>query len=222
VHLENVMSSLKSALQMGLLAVGITSAAMLAPGCSAPAVTPGANSPASAALHDAMRKLWEDHVTWTRLVIVSTAANLPDLPATTERLLKNQADIGDAIKPYYGNEAGEKLTTLLREHIVGAANVLAVAKTKDSASLETAKTAWYANGDSIATFLSTANPGAWPQADMQRMMREHLDLTLAEAVAQLEGRYPESVAGYDKVHAAILVMSDMLSAGIVKQYPKQF
>ncbi len=216
------MSSMKATIQMGLFAAGITAAALLVPGCSRPAPAGGTISRASADLHDSMRKLWEDHITWTRLVIVSTAAGLPDLTATTERLLKNQADIGDAIKPYYGNEAGDKLTVLLREHIVGAANVLAVAKTKDVSKLETAKAAWYANGESIAAFLSAANPGAWLLADMQAMMREHLDLTLVEAVAQLEGRYPDSVAGYDKVHAAILTMSDMLSDGIVKQYPKQF
>ena len=49
------------------------------------------------ALHDGMRKLWEDHVTWTRLFIVSAAAGLPDKDATTARLLQNQTDIGDAV-----------------------------------------------------------------------------------------------------------------------------
>src|SRR5688572_12154878 len=53
------------------------------------------------ALHNAMRKLWEDHIAWTRLFIVSAAADLPDKAATTERLLQNQTDIGNAIKPYY-------------------------------------------------------------------------------------------------------------------------
>lgn len=39
-----------------------------------------------------------------------------------------QTDIGNAIKPFYGDEAGNKLAALLHEHIVGAANVLAAAK----------------------------------------------------------------------------------------------
>lgn len=216
------MPSLKPTLQMGLLLAGISVAALLAPSCSGQAPAGGTNSAARTKLHDEMRVLWSDHIAWTRLVIVSTAAALPDLQPATERLLQNQTDIGNAIKPYYGNDAGDKLTELLREHIVGAANVLAAAKSKDASRLETAKAAWYANGESIAAFLSAANPGAWALSDMQAMMKEHLDLTLVEAVAQLDGRYPESVAGYDKVHAAVLKMSDMLTVGIIKQYPKRF
>jgi len=205
------------------LAVCALSLPLLMPGCSGPGPSGrGADSGEAMKYRQTMRKLWEDHVTWTRLVIVSTAAGLPDLESTTQRLLRNQTDLGDAIKPYYGDEAGNRLTELLRDHILGAANILAAAKGKDAAGLETAKQSWYANADTIATFLSTANPTAWPPPEMQAMMREHLDLTLAEAVDQLEGRYPESVAGYDKVHDAILTMADMLSSGVISQFPKQF
>lgn len=180
------------------------------------ALTPAAN------LRQAMRKLWEDHVTWTRLVIVSTAADLPDRDATTQRLLQNQQDIGDAVKGYYGDAAGAKLTELLRAHIVGAADLLAAAKSGDAGRLAAAKQAWYQNADDISAFLSTANPHAWPLAEMQPMMREHLDLTLTEAVDQLQGHYAASVADYDRVHTAILAMADMLTDGIVAQFPKQF
>jgi hypothetical protein len=47
--------------------------------------------------HDDMRKLWEDHITWTRLAIVSFAAGVPDFDATAARLLRNQDDIGNAV-----------------------------------------------------------------------------------------------------------------------------
>jgi hypothetical protein len=89
-------------------------------------------------LHDAMRKLWEDHITWTRLFIVSAAGNLPDKQATTNRLLQNQVDIGNAIKPYYGNEAGDKLTTLLKEHITLAAELVSAAQASETAKMEDA------------------------------------------------------------------------------------
>lgn len=174
------------------------------------------------ALRQGMRALWEDHVTWTRLVIVSTAADLPDREATTRWLLQNQADIGAAIVPFYGEAAGGRLTGLLRAHIVGAAELLAAAKAADPARLEAAKASWYANGDEIAAFLSAANPEHWPAADMRTMMRQHLDFTLAEAVDQLQGRYAESVADYDQARGEILTMADMLSEGIIRQFPKQF
>jgi len=218
------MHPFRSNLTRALLGISVLGVVLFVPGCAAPG--PSSKQLASMrqeeALRSTMRKLWEDHITWTRLVIVSTAAGLPDLDATTQRLLRNQADIGDAIKPFYGDSAGSKLTELLREHIVGAAGVLTAAKGKDPAALDTAKKAWYANGDEVAAFLTNANPKAWPMNDSQTMMREHLDLTMTEAVDQLQGRYPESVADYDKVHDAMLRMADMLSNGIISQFPEKF
>ncbi|MGH2398101.1 MAG: glycosyltransferase, partial [bacterium] len=130
---------------------------------------------------NAMRVLWENHIVWTRLYIVSVAADLPDKDATAQRLLRNQTDIGNAIKPFYGNAAGGKLTELLRGHILTAAELLAAAKAGDSTKMGDASTRWYANADEIATFLSGANPRHWPATSMKAMMRAHLDLTLKEA-----------------------------------------
>ena len=137
-----------------------------------------------------MRKLWEDHITWTRLFIVSAAADLPDKQATTERLLRNQQDIGDAIKPFYGRAAGERLSALLTKHILVAADVLAAAKAGDQAAVARHSRIWYRNGKQIADFLHKANPRHWARREMRAMMREHLDLTLAEAVAHLTRRPP--------------------------------
>ncbi len=169
-----------------------------------------------------MRKLWEDHITWTRLYIVSAAANLPDKDATAGRLLQNQADIGNAIKLFYGNAAGDQLTALLRDHILIAAQLIDDAKRGDTAAFAADKTRWYANGDEIAEFLHAANPKNWPLADMQAMMKSHLDLTLQEASAHLTGDYAGDIAAYDAVHVEILQMADMLSMGIIQQFPKAF
>lgn len=174
------------------------------------------------AFHDAMRKLWEDHITFTRLFIVSTFGDLPDQGATAERLLQNQEDIGDAIKPFYGEAAGEQLTVLLREHILIAAEILQAAKIDDQAALEDAVTRWYTNADDIAAFLNSANPENWPLEEMKAMMKEHLDLTLEEATAQLTGDYAASIAAYDQVHEQALEMADMLSEGIIRQFPNKF
>ena len=181
-----------------------------------------AGSAKQAALHDGMRKLWEQHVAWTRLTIVSFAANTPELPATQARLLRNQTDIGNAIKPYYGRAAGNQLTKLLREHITGAVVVLQAAKAGDTAALAAAKDAWYVNGREIADFLNAANPRNWPRATLRSMMRTHLDQTIQEAVAQLTGDYAASVRTYDEIEDHILTMADALSSGIVAQFPRRF
>ena len=174
------------------------------------------------AFHDAMRKLWEDHITWTRLAIVSFAGGLPDLAATEQRLLRNQQDIGDAIKPYYGAAAGKRLTELLREHILGAVAVLTAAKAGDQAQVQKASAAWYANARQIADFLHGANPRNWPRAAMRSMMKTHLDQTLREATDRLTGNYAADIRDYDAVHRHILAMADELSAGIVRQFPGRF
>lgn len=175
-----------------------------------------------AAFHDAMRRLWEDHITWTRLYIVSAAAGLPDVTPTAERLLKNQTDLGDAIKPFYGDAAGASLAALLRGHILTAAKLIGAAKSGDTAAVSAASAAWYANADSIATFLSSANPRQWPVATLRAAMKMHLDLTLQEATARLHGDWAADIAAYDAVHRHILQLADVLSDGIIKQFPSRF
>jgi hypothetical protein len=186
----------------------------------------GHGAPANQAeFHDAMRKLWEDHVVWTRQFIVSAATesgNLADIGPTTDRLLANQTDIGNTLKPFYGDAAGEQVTALLRDHILTAAELVAAAKAGDADAVNKASAAWYQNADDIATALNGLNPKYWPLDEMKAHMKDHLDLTLDEAVARLQGRYADDIAAYDKVHVQILGMADMLSDGIIAQFPDRF
>jgi hypothetical protein len=174
------------------------------------------------AFHDGMRKLWEDHVTWTRLYIVSAASGNADTKATTQRLLDNQRDIGNAVADFYGKEAGDKLTALLHEHIVTAAELVTAAKAGDNAKVADAKKRWYRNADAIASFLHGANPGNWPLGTLQSAMKMHLDQTLDEATHRLGGKYDEDIKDYDHIVEHILKMADILSSGIIAQFPKKF
>jgi hypothetical protein len=174
------------------------------------------------ALRVDMRRLWEDHITWTRLAIISLTTASPDTDATVGRLLKNQTDIGDAVKPFYGNAAGNELTRRLRQHILIAADVVGAAKAGDQAKLADAQARWARNGDDIATALASLNPGFWKLAVMKAELRAHLSLTTDEVVARLQRNWQADVAAYDKIHHHALHLSDLLSAGIVKQFPKRF
>ncbi len=200
----------------------IASAALLLLTLGPVAALAGPPAMTRTSFEDGMRKLWEDHVTWTRLFIVSALADLPDKGPTTERLLRNQADIGNAIKPFYGDAAGEQLTSLLKEHITIAAELVGAAKANDKAKQEDATKRWLANADRIAAFLSGANPKNWPSGEMKSMMHEHLNATTAEVVARLKSDWSADVAAYDKVHDQILGMADMLSTGIIDQFPGRF
>jgi hypothetical protein len=182
----------------------------------------GARTARQLAFHDDMRKLWEDHVTWTRLAIVTFADGSAGFPATADRLLQNQADLGESIKPFYGDAAGERLTELLRGHISIAVEILKAARDGDTALLADARTRWYANADEIADFLSAANAKYWPADVMRDQMRHHLDETFAEAAHELGGDHAASVADYEGIHAHILEMADMLSDGLIAAFPSRF
>lgn len=175
-----------------------------------------------AAFHDSMRKLWVDHVTWTRLYIVSAVAGLPDTKPTTDRLLQNQKDIGDAIAGFYGREAGDKLTGLLKDHIMLAAELVGAAKAGDQSKTADAKKRWYANAEDIAEFLSKANPTHWPRATLQGAMNAHLDQTLDEATHRIQGKYDEDIKDYERIVTHILGLADTLSEGIIAQFPDKF
>jgi hypothetical protein len=174
------------------------------------------------AFHNEMRKLWEDHVTWTRLAIISLTTAAPDTEATVGRLLENQADIGNSTKPFYGEAAGQELTRLLREHILIAADLIAAAKAGDEAAVGEAQSRWTANADEIAGFLASANPHSWKLDEMKTMLHEHLRLTTNEALARLRSDWAADVAAYDEIHLQALGMADMLSTGIIKQFPQRF
>ena len=183
---------------------------------------PATISRSELAFRNGMRRLWEDHITWTRLAIISLTTGSRDTQATVARLLRNQTDIGNAIKPFYGRAAGNALTQLLRQHILIAADLIGAAKAGDQAKLADAQARWEANADQIAAFLNRANPRSWKLGAMKTMLREHLRLTTNEAVARLRGDWAADVAAYDEIHRQALHMADMLATGIVRQFPRRF
>lgn len=167
------------------------------------------------------RRLWIDHVSWTRSFIVSDIASLDDKLLVLERLLKNQDDIGNSIKPYYGEDAGNKLASLLREHIELASKVLEAAKNKDSKALEKNNNLWYENADKIADFLSTANPN-YSNKVLKDMLYKHLQFVTDQVVARLNNDWKADITAYDKGEDHLIHFADIISDGIIKQFPDKF
>lgn len=181
----------------------------------------GAAVSSATALRQDMRKLWTDHVIWTRDYIIAAVGDQPDASAAATRLMKNQDDIGAAVASYYGKPAGDKLTALLKEHITIAVDIIKFAKAADRASQQQADAKWKQNAEDIADFLAKANPN-WPRATLVDMMNRHLSTTTDEVVARLTKNWDADVRAFDAVYSHILVMADALSDGIIKQFPAKF
>lgn len=170
-------------------------------------------------LHSAMRRAWADHMQWTYATVDAFFHDPKALDATLQRLLANQDDIGNAIKPFYGDAAGAQLTELLRTHINEAVPVLQAAQAGDDAALKKAQADWYANAQQIADFLSEANPDSWPRSATEPALRMHIDQTTTYAVDLLKGDYPTAIADYDKAFDHMMELADILADGIASQLP---
>ena len=179
------------------------------------------HSDQAATLKEDMRKLWTDHVVWTRDYIVAAVADAPDAPSALNRLMKNQEDIGNAVAKFYGDAAGKQLTTLLKDHIAIAGDLVKAAKAGDTAGQKAADDRWQNNAVQIAGFLAKANPN-WPRATLEDLMKKHLSTTTDEVVARLNKKWDDDVRAFDAVYDHILHMADALSDGIIKQFPDKF
>lgn len=168
------------------------------------------------------RKLWIDHVLWTSNYITSaTTAGAEDQQQVLTRLLKNQEDIGNAIKPVYGEKAGNKLTDLLKEHIVIAGKIVDAAKSKNAKLVKQLNKEWYRNADDIAAFLSSANPYL-KEEDLKKSLYMHLELVTNDLSASLAKDWNARIVSIDEGVTHIILMADTISAGVVKQFPDKF
>lgn len=169
----------------------------------------------------ALRKLWSDHVIWTRQYVVAAVAGTPDAGAAAGRLLQNQADIGSAIVSYYGQAGGDRLTELLKEHIMIAVDLVAAAVSGDQAAFAKHDARWTANIEALATFLSAANPN-WPAPAVLDLLALHLKLTKDETVARIKKDWDADVKAFDDIFTEIMVVADTLYDGLVAQFPDRF
>lgn len=178
-------------------------------------------SPKEQALSNQMRLLWEQHVYWTRMFILSVAFGLPDTEAVTARLLRNPKDFEAALRPLYGEATAAKFAKLFTEHLTIAAELVKAAKAGNSAAAADAEKRWYANADQIAAFLASINP-FWSAQEWRKMLYDHLAMTKTEAVDILTGKYTDSIGVFEKIEKEALMMADEMTAGIVKQFPQNF
>ena len=98
---------------------------------------------------------------------------------------------------------------------------MTAAKAGDNDGVAKGQKRWAANADDIAVFLSSANPN-WPVQSLKDMLYMHLALTTTEVVSRIKKDWASDIEAYDKGHAHMLMFADVLTSGIVKQFPKKF
>lgn len=205
----------------GLLAIGVLGGLPLKAGAKEVLVAaPMAAENKRTAFKKSMRKLWADHVIWTRSYIVASLAAAPDTAETASRLLRNQVEIGAAFVPYYGEETGAKLSQLVKEHILIAADVVGALKKGDDAKFQDADKRWHGNAAEIAALLNGANPN-WSKEAYVKMFNDHMALTTKEATARILKRWSDDISAFDELYAQTMLMADDLADGVIKQFPEK-
>lgn len=173
------------------------------------------------ALRETMRMLWEQHSVWTRLAIMSIVEGSPDEDLVVARLLRNPKDFEEVLRPFYGDDVAAEFNKLLTSHLVIASELVKASKAGNTDASADAEKRWYENADQIAELLSRINP-YWYFEDWKSMLHEHLALVKAQAVAILTSDYEKGISVYDEMEAQALEMADMMSDGIIKQFPERF
>jgi len=168
-------------------------------------------------LNNALRSLWEQHVMWTRSFIISTAADLPDLQAVTQRLLRNPTDFATALSQFYPESITNQFESLFRNHLLIAAKLVKHAKEGNMHEAIKDQQEWYRNADEIAYFLARINP-YWNAYDWQKMLYMHLAMTQREAVERLNGRFENDIAEFDNIQQQALTMADATTQGLIAQF----
>jgi hypothetical protein len=170
-------------------------------------------------LHDYIRLLWDQHAEWTRMTVMGLVHNLPEADLITQRLLRNPMDFADALAPFYGEANAQKFGQLLTDHLTIAAEIVKASIANDNNTVNDADKRWRANAEEIASFLASLNQ-YWNEEDWSAMLNEHLDL-LSENIDQMvSGDYADSIEGYDEIELQALEMADVMSEGIVLQFPE--
>ena len=164
-----------------------------------------------------MRKLWSQHVYWTRFFIISTAEKLQDLKYVTNRLLENPGDFAEVLKLFYGEKKADEFKKLLTEHLQIAGDLVNADKNMNTSKADDLRKKWYANADNIAEFLAVINP-YWCEQKWRDMMYSHLNMTEKEAGLRLKKEYPKDIEIFESIEKEALEMGDYMACGIVKQF----
>lgn len=201
------------------VAVGLATP-ILANNLQLAAATPAAGKVAET--RAALRDLWVAHIFWVRGVVFATLAkNGSAATAAEQAVVANAKDIADAIAPFYGQPASEKLFSLLAGHYGAIKEYLEAAVKKDAAAESKATDHLTANAQEIAGFLSGANPNL-PKETLEELLLAHGAHHLQQIQEVQAGQYDKEAATWSAMKGHIYVIADALTDALAKQFPDKF
>lgn len=165
------------------------------------------------------RRLWTEQVLWTRLFLISAAADMEDLHAVTVRLFRNPADFGTELQKFYGREKAGNVARLMTDHLILLAQLAENRKREEEEAAGETRKKWFDCAGQLASYFAEINP-YWNQRDWQSMLYSHLKATEEQAVRRLRHQYSADVALYDRIQSQALEMADAMSRGILRQFEK--
>jgi hypothetical protein len=170
----------------------------------------------------AMRDLWTGHIFWIRNVVWDNAAhNAAARDAAEQEVVVNAKNIANTITPFYGEQASEKLFSLLAGHYGAVKEYSEATVSENRLQQDAALTHLAANADEIAVFLSGANPHL-PQDTVRGLIAAHGAHHVLQITQLKEKDYVHEGETWKVMKRHVYVIADALTMALATQFPSKF
>lgn len=204
------------------------------------------------AFNQALRKLWSDHVIWTRLYIMAAVADKPDpiakLPegVRTPAGVTAPAGVFQATGPALGEADAAAGRLLKNQEDIGNAIVpfygkdngiklTGLLKEHIMIAVELINAAKASDDKKFADYDKKWTDNAhqiagflananpnWTEPAVFDLLDQHLRLTKGEVVARIKKDWAADIKAFDDIFTEIMVLADTLAEDLMKQFPSKF
>ncbi len=165
-------------------------------------------------LNQYMRKLLGENTIWMRNYTISYMANHTDMKDVTQRLMKNQAEIGKAFGLWFGKEKGNAIGDLMSKNLISFGDILKgmMDKNKNESIIS----------EKLVDYLVKINP-KWSKTDLGHNFKKYNEMFINSATARYRKKHNEEIEAFDKAHNyAMHDLADYITKGIVDEFPEKF
>lgn len=172
-------------------------------------------------LKNEMLRLWIDNAIWTRQSILCLTDKLPGTQESLYRLLINQENMGRIFTKYYGKTAGDEFCELISSNTSLTIRIIREKSIRSTNELDQIEKRMVYNVKKTAAYLANINPN-WEKAELEKLFLLQLELFEKQVEARISGNYVKDIEIMDKIISESYYLADVLSEGIIKQFPGRF